>query len=214
MLMQGLCCVRDIEGGFRFLRRAALQEEPNAMLYFAQVLEDGVCSLASWQTNSHCTHAVSDVAEGPYVFADVAVGHWCHNSAAVVEKQADGSQLWALFHIGTGAGGAIKNCTQQQQQRSSFSSAATSSTLHTSPSPSGPWTPTPPPLPCNNPAPFAAQTALFLVCNGFTLYSCPSVAAAAAGTPWTLIVSLKSNPSQARTNTLSSGPTPAAASTL
>ena len=28
MLMQGLCCVRDVEGGLRWLRRAALQDEP------------------------------------------------------------------------------------------------------------------------------------------------------------------------------------------
>ncbi len=40
--MQGLCCVRDVEGGLRFLRRAALQDEPNAMLHYAQVLEEGV----------------------------------------------------------------------------------------------------------------------------------------------------------------------------
>ena len=42
MLMQGLCCVRDVEGGLRYLRRAALQEEPNAMLQYAHVLEEGV----------------------------------------------------------------------------------------------------------------------------------------------------------------------------
>jgi hypothetical protein len=42
MLMQGLCCVRDVEGGLRFLRRAALQDEPNAMLQYAHVLEEGV----------------------------------------------------------------------------------------------------------------------------------------------------------------------------
>ena len=42
MLMQGLCCIRDVEGGLRFLRRAALQDEPNSMLQYAQVLEDGV----------------------------------------------------------------------------------------------------------------------------------------------------------------------------
>jgi hypothetical protein len=42
MLMQGLCCIRDVEGGLRFLRRAALQDEPNSMLQYAQVLDDGV----------------------------------------------------------------------------------------------------------------------------------------------------------------------------
>jgi hypothetical protein len=42
MLMQGLCCVRDVEGGLRFMRRAALQDEPNAMLQYAQVLNEGV----------------------------------------------------------------------------------------------------------------------------------------------------------------------------
>ena len=68
MLMQGLCCVRDIEGGFRFLRRAALQEEPNAMLYFAQVLEDGVYlpksnAAAAFYLNRTIL-AVSDATDG------------------------------------------------------------------------------------------------------------------------------------------------------
>ena len=40
--MQGLCCVRDVEGGLQHIRRAALQEEPNAMLFYAQVLDEGV----------------------------------------------------------------------------------------------------------------------------------------------------------------------------
>ena len=149
---------------------------------------EGGCSLASWQTNSRCAHATSDTAEGPYVFVDVAVGHWCHNPAVVVEKQAQGLQLWALFHIGTGSGGDIKNCTQQQLQRSP-SPSPPPSTLHTAPSPSGPWTPAPPLPPCNNPAPFIAPNGtVFLLCNGFTLYSCPSIAAAAAGSPWTLLI--------------------------
>ncbi len=34
--------MRDVESSLRFLRRAALQDEPNAMLQYALVLEEGV----------------------------------------------------------------------------------------------------------------------------------------------------------------------------
>jgi hypothetical protein len=68
MLMQGLYCVRDIEGGLRFLRRAALQEEPNAMLYYAQVLDEGVFLQKSSNAAAFYLHrtivAVSDATDG------------------------------------------------------------------------------------------------------------------------------------------------------
>lgn len=58
-----------------------------------------------------CTHAVSKTAEGPYQFSDVAVGHWCHNPAVVLTSFPNGTQQWALFHIGNGTGGRTANCT-------------------------------------------------------------------------------------------------------
>jgi hypothetical protein len=68
MLMQGLCCIRDVEGGLRFLRRAALQDEPNSMLQYAQVLDDGVLlqrssSAAAFFLN-RAMAAVQEAADG------------------------------------------------------------------------------------------------------------------------------------------------------
>lgn len=151
------------------------------------------CPLNTWGQNSRCTHAVSDTPEGPYTFSDVSVQNWCHNPAVTVEKRPDGSYLWSLFHIGTGDGGAVKNCTAAAATVGSEGAATYNTggggggaTLHTAPSPDGPWTPVPGLPSCNNPAPFLARNGTyFVVCDGFQLYSAPSVTAA-----WTHVTTI------------------------
>ena len=74
-------------------------------------------------------------------------------AAIVLQTKADGSQLWALFHIGDGTGGSTQNCTHGDSAVASPVSPAGGSTLHVASSPNGPFTPAQPLPSCNNPAP-------------------------------------------------------------
>jgi hypothetical protein len=67
------------------------------------------CPLQDWTTNSRIEHAVSYNITGPYVFQDVAVNTWSHNSAPI--QLGDGT--YAIVHIGDGSGDADGgyNCT-------------------------------------------------------------------------------------------------------
>ena len=158
-------------------------------MFVAEMMNE--CPLNTWGQNSRCTHATSDTPEGPYTFADVSVTNWCHNPAIVVQDHADGSHTWALFHIGTGDGGATQNCSAHAPAAvlaDGVVRPAAGATLHTAPGPAGPWTPVPGLPSCNNPAPFLATNGTwFVVCDGFTLYSAPAVTA-----PWTRVASISS----------------------
>ena len=148
-------------------------------MYVAEMMNE--CPLSTWGQNSRCTHAVSSTPEGPYTFADVAVTNWCHNPAIVLQTKADGSQLWALFHIGDGTGGSTQNCTHGDSAVASPISPAGGSTLHVASSPNGPFTPAQPLPSCNNPAPFLLKNGTwFCVCDGFELFRTEDVEAA----PW------------------------------
>lgn len=143
----------------------ALGDDGKYHMFVAEMMNE--CPLSTWGQNSRCRHAVSSTPEGPYVGMDVSVTNWCHNPAIVVK---DGT--WALFHIGDGTGGAVKNCSSGGGDASSSAPAASGgSTLHTAPSPNGPWTPATPLPRCNNPAPFLARNgSIFIVCEGSVLY--------------------------------------------
>lgn len=67
------------------------------------------CPLNKWGSNSRIDHAVAPNATGPFVFQDVAVDVWSHNSAPIA--LADGT--YAIVHIGSGEGGHPANCTTQ-----------------------------------------------------------------------------------------------------
>jgi hypothetical protein len=67
------------------------------------------CPLQDWKSNSRIEHATSYNITGPYVFQDVAVNTWSHNSAPI--QLGDGT--YAIVHIGDGSGDADGgyNCT-------------------------------------------------------------------------------------------------------
>eukprot|EP00933_Yihiella_yeosuensis_P038928 TRINITY_DN32875_c2_g2_i1.p1 TRINITY_DN32875_c2_g2~~TRINITY_DN32875_c2_g2_i1.p1 ORF type:complete len:435 (-),score=50.00 TRINITY_DN32875_c2_g2_i1:50-1309(-) len=121
------------------------------------------CSLANWQSNSRIEHASSPKITGPFVFKDVAVKTWSHNPAVL--KLPDGS--YALFHIGQGDGPPSGGAECQGELAATLKKG---STIHTSKSAGGPWTP----LEnnsldknCNNPAPWVHKNGtIFLVCSG------------------------------------------------
>jgi len=159
-------------------------------MFVAEMMNE--CPLSTWGQNSRCTHASASTPEGPYSFADVSVTNWCHNPHVVVQDNSDGTHTWALFHIGTGDGGATQNCSASASAAVAAADGvarpAAGATLHTAPGPDGPWTPVPGLPSCNNPAPFLAKNGTWLVvCDGFTLYSAPAVTA-----PWTRVASISS----------------------
>jgi len=159
-------------------------------MYVAEMMNE--CPLNTWGQNSRCTHATSATPLGPFVFSDVAVTNWCHNPAITVQENADGSYLWALFHIGDGTGGSVKNCSSGGASAAAAAEAAApaaGATLHTAPSPNGPWTPVPGLPNCNNPAPvLALNGSYFIICDGFQLYAAPSVTS-----PWTHVTTVSSS---------------------
>ena len=157
-------------------------------MFVAEMMNE--CPLNTWGQNSRCTHAVADTPVGPYLFSDVAVQNWCHNPAIILTKDAStGAPVWALFHIGDGTGGSTKNCTATRAEAAvghAAVSSASGSTLHTAPTPNGPWTPASPLGSCNNPAPFLHNNGtVYIVCDGFRLYRGDSFTA--AGTTWTQV---------------------------
>jgi len=152
--------------------------DPKTDLYHAFIssMTNG-CPLSTWTQNSRIDHAVSKKITGPYEFVDVAIPTWAHNSAPVALK--DGS--FAIFHIGTGTGSPNggKNCSQgvaSQETAVPWVShpgvEAAGSTIHTSRSLEGPWSPL---LNstlggCNNPAPWVHRNGtIFLVCGNTML---------------------------------------------
>ena len=58
------------------------------------------CSLRHYMKNSRIDHAVSKTITGPYIFQDVAVNTFSHNSEPIVLP--DGT--YAIFHVGDGSG--------------------------------------------------------------------------------------------------------------
>jgi hypothetical protein len=172
-------------------------------MYVAEMMNE--CPLNTWGQNSRCTHATSSTPEGPYVFADVSVQNWCHNPAIVLQKGGGGGgkDLYALFHIGDGTGGSVKNCSAggaeagagtgaaaaAAQPAYSTTGAAGGSSLHISTSPAGPFVPANPLPSCNNPAPWLHTNGTwFVVCNGFTLYRSDSIQG-----PWVHVTDIRSS---------------------
>ena len=177
-------------------------------MFVAEMMNE--CPLSTWGQNSRCTHAVSDTPEGPYSFSDVAVTNWCQrvlstapsrlpihpnrprartlilhsNPAIVLQTKGDGSQLYALFHIGDGTGGATQNCSKSDvgvDAAVGSAAPAAGSSLHVASSPYGPFAPAQPLPSCNNPAPFLLPNGTwFCVCDGFELYRSEDVLTA----PW------------------------------
>ena len=96
------------------------------------------CTLSQWTTNSQVVSAVSDTPMGPYVRQEVTIPPWSHNPQAVVAP--DGT--WVIFTLGPGFG-------QKPQVDCDSPLAADHSpapdgvgvnfTLHSAPSPHGPW---------------------------------------------------------------------------
>jgi hypothetical protein len=155
----------------------------------AEIIEG--CPLSNWGSNSQCSHIVADSVEGPYTYSEAAVPVWCHNPALMTFYNGT-QQTFALFHIGTGAGGSPKNCSAGEDgavDDMAAPPADAGSTLHIATSPYGPWTPATPPPSCNNPSPWlAANGTWFLLCDSRTLFSAPTVLG-----PWTQLTTL--NPS-------------------
>ena len=159
------------------------------------------CSLAQWQTNSRCAHAVASDPEGPFVRVDVAVDVWCHlpQASRVRGGGFGGRDLWALWHAGTGqqAAGAV-NCTAgpppSNVKPAAFAlpaapgaSVAPSSTLHVANSPFGPWEPVLGPLPdCWTPSQALLRNGSWLmICGANSLYAAPNVTG-----PWRHVVNI------------------------
>lgn len=102
------------------------------------------CTLSTWTTNSQVVSAVSDTPLGPFVRQGVAIPPWSHNPQAVIAP--DGT--WVIFTLGPGLGHTKEvDC----EHTPAATAAATGMqapvgpvnfTLHTAPSPTGPWTAT------------------------------------------------------------------------
>ena len=104
----------------------------------------------------------------------------------MLQRFSNGTDLYALFHIGGGTGGNTKNCTASGERYPG--ETAGGSTLHTSTTgPGGPFLPANPLPSCNNPAPWlAANGTWMIVCDGFELYSAPYV-----NGPWTHVTTIR-----------------------
>ena len=120
------------------------------------------CTLGQWTTNSQVVTAVSDTPEGPFVRQALAIPPWSHNPEAILT--ADGT--YVIFTLGPGKGLTHeKNCThdgetsavglgpeQHTEQQQMHSDAGEKDrgdpkglvnfTVHSAPSPHGPWTAT------------------------------------------------------------------------
>jgi len=156
---------------------------------FVSTMTNG-CSLAHWTKNSRIDHGVSKYPTGPFLFRDVAVSTFAHNSAPIKIPNNGGG--YAIFHIGTGEGpidggidcrattnnsilhprrSGISNVSSYSRRdlSSSSSLSGVGSTIHVSQSLDGPWSPlTNNTLKsCNNPSPFyhPFNESLFIACN-------------------------------------------------
>ena len=116
------------------------------------------CSLGQWTTNSQVVTAVSDTPLGPFVRQSLAIPPWSHNPEAILT--ADGT--YVIFTLGPGKGLTHEvNCTRDgsvlvaglmadqhtewQQQHTDVREAGAglvNFTVHSAPSPHGPWTAT------------------------------------------------------------------------
>ena len=140
---------------------------PNASTWGGSIVADGAglfhlfasemahnCSLAQWQSNSRCAHAVASDPLGPFVRTDVAVDVWCHlpQATRVAGGGWGGADLWVLWHVGEGVEGAhALNCSasgappegEHEEPEPPRAQAAPPSVLHLANSPWGPWQPVP-----------------------------------------------------------------------
>ena len=116
------------------------------------------CTLGEWTTNSQVVTAVSDTPLGPFVRQAMAIPPWSHNPEAI--RAADGT--YVIFTLGPGKGLTHeKNCTrdaagpqaageQQGLEHRTLSDkegkapprGLVNFTVHSAPSPRGPWTAT------------------------------------------------------------------------
>lgn len=148
------------------------------------------CTLQHWGSNSRIEHGVSKTIVGPYVFKDVAIPTWSHNSAPIALH--DGT--FAIVHIGGGSGPADGgvNCSRVAMQpvpeawrSSALGAAGTGSSIHVSNSLNGPWRPLQPnTLPsCNNPAPWVhpKNGTIYIFCGG-TMLRAESISG-----PWVIV---------------------------
>ena len=178
----------------------AVRDDNGIFHLFVAEMVNG-CSLAQWQTNSRCAHAVSSDPEGPYVRVDVAVDVWCHLPQVSLVRGGGfgGRDLWALWHAGTGqqAAGAV-NCSAgpptalaaaPPPSASAVAAAAAppSSVLHVANSPFGPWEPVLTPLPdCWTPSQAQLRNGTWLIiCGANSLYAAPNVTG-----PWRHVVDI------------------------
>eukprot|EP00729_Bicosta_minor_P018296 gene18296-15360_t len=161
---------------------------------FASAMTNG-CGLGAWSSNSRVEHAVSAEPTGPFLFKDVAINTWAHNTAPIA---LPGNAGYAIVHIGKGVGkpDGGKNCTTHSSDpysSSLYSSSSSIGTLlsvpptaagdaaanakppagsriHVSPSLDGPWVPllndTLPQDDCDNPSPWVHPNGTFFLACG------------------------------------------------
>jgi hypothetical protein len=139
-------------------------------LYVAEMV-DG-CGLAYWLTNSQIVHATSETVEGPYTKKNVALGVWAHSPRMLKVTEADGSDAYLLFHVGTGTdANTSKHCPPNPPDATPPAAAlrpdaAATSRLHRSSSPDGPFEPVAGYPGCSDPAPFQHPNGtIFVACT-------------------------------------------------
>ena len=116
------------------------------------------CTLGEWTTNSQVVTAVSDTPLGPFVRQALAIPPWSHNPEAI--RTADGT--YVIFTLGPGKGlthekncsrdGSVTPVVDEQQgldprvptdrEGEAPPPGLVNFTVHSAPSPRGPWTAT------------------------------------------------------------------------
>jgi hypothetical protein len=151
------------------------------------------CSLAQWQTNSRCVHAVASTPDGPFARAGVAIAPWCHLPHVTYLPAAGegGGDVWALWHAGSGTSPPARVVACNASGAPPLHAPAPPPALapaprptngdpnviHTAPSPYGPWTLSTAPLPdCWSPSPLRLHNGTWLALCGWTsLWAAPAL---------------------------------------
>lgn len=145
------------------------------------------CTLAAWQTNSRCVHAVANAPGGPFTRAGVAIAPWCHlpHITFLPGGGEGGADLWALWHAGSGTApaGEVVACNASGApplpvgEPAPAPAAGDPNVIHLAPSPYGPWTLSTAPLPdCWSPSPLRLANGSWLALCGWTsLWAAPAL---------------------------------------
>ena len=131
-------------------------------LYASEMAGAG-CGLHVWGGQSTVVHATAATVEGPFIKRATVIGSEAHNPQAIVINSS-----WYIFHIGMGdKSGAPKDCNETTSSTASAAAAGSGSTLHSAPSPNGPFQPVAgAPRDCNNPSPARHPNGtLYLFCT-------------------------------------------------